>query len=200
MRKLLLQIMLGLLCFAAGCSPRDFLTRRLAGELISASDGFKATQRFWLRTGVISNRDYLSPQYLVLQRHGWIAGTNAACPAEISPPPCWDVVLTPLGVEAFRTLMQNNAAPSSYFSVPAARRQLVTVTGIIKDGQVAEADFSWRWAPLNEVGVALYGENVEYHSTVGFRHYDDGWRVIQSDQPKRYPSMDDALRDSEAAR
>ena len=200
MRKLFIQVILALLCCALGCSPRDFLTRQLAGELISGSDSFKATQRFWLRTGIISNKDYLSPQYLVLQRHGWIIGNNAPCPAEVSPSPCWDVVLTPLGVETFRNLIQENAAQSSYFSVPAARRQLLAVTGITKDDQVAEADFLWKWTPLNEVGVALYGDGVEYTSTVGFRRYDDGWRVIDSSQPKRYPSMDEALKNSEPER
>jgi hypothetical protein len=200
MRKLPIHITLGVLCFTAACSPREFLNRRLAGELIAASDGFKATQRLWLRTGVISNKDYLSPQYLVLQRHGWISGTNAACPPEIAPSPCWDVVLSPLGVETFRSLIQNSAAPSSYFSVPAARRQLVAVTGIAKDGEMAEADFLWKWIPLNDVGVALYGEDVQYRSTVAFRHYDDGWRLVESGQKQRYPSMDDALKDSEAAR
>ena len=46
--------------FLSSCSPRDFLTRRLAGDLIAASDTFRASQRFQLRTGVISNQDYLS--------------------------------------------------------------------------------------------------------------------------------------------
>jgi hypothetical protein len=188
--------LLCLVCFTAACSPRDFLTRRLAGDLIEASDAFKATQRFWLRTGPISNKDYLSPEYLVLQKHGWINASNTPCPPQLGPPPCWDIALTPLGVETFRNLMQANAGESNYFSVPAARRQLVSVNGISKDESLAEADFIWKWAPLNEVGVAFYGDGVQYTSTVGFRKYDDGWRVIESTQPRRYPSMDEALKDA----
>lgn len=191
--------LLCLLCLAVGCSPRDFLTRRLAGDLIEASDAFKATQRFWLRTGPISNKDYLSPEYLVLQKHGWINASNAPCPAQLGPPPCWDIALTPLGVETFRNLMQANAAESNYFSVPAARRQLISVNGISKEESLAEVDFIWKWAPLNEVGVAFYGDGVQYTSTVGFRKYDDGWRVIESPQPRRYPSMDEALKDAASA-
>ena len=57
------------------CSPRDFLTRRLAGDLIAGSENFQSTQQFWLRTGLVSNKDYLSPEYLVLQQRGWIKGT-----------------------------------------------------------------------------------------------------------------------------
>ena len=62
------------LCLTVACSPRDFLTRRLATDLIAGSETFKMTQLFWLRTGVISNKDYTSPEYLVLRRHGWITG------------------------------------------------------------------------------------------------------------------------------
>ena len=90
-------IIFALLCFTVACSPRDFLTRRLATDLIAGSDTFKTTQQFWLRTGVISNKDYTSPEYVVLRRRGWITGNNAACPPEIAPPPCWDMVITPLG-------------------------------------------------------------------------------------------------------
>ena len=66
-----------LLCLSLGCSPRDFLTRRLAADLISASDQFKAPQLFWLRTGIVSNKDFSSPDFMVLQRRGWIIGTRA---------------------------------------------------------------------------------------------------------------------------
>ncbi|MGA7378865.1 MAG: hypothetical protein WBW36_21090, partial [Candidatus Sulfotelmatobacter sp.] len=66
--------------FLSSCSPRDFLTRRLAGDLIAASDTFRTPRRFQLRTGVISNQDYLSADYLVLQHRGWISGTHAPCP------------------------------------------------------------------------------------------------------------------------
>ncbi len=196
MRKPPIATLVCLLCLLAGCSPRDFLTRRLAADLIEASDAFKATQRFWMRTGAVSNKDYVSPEYLVLQRHGWINAANTPCPPQIGPPPCWDVALTPLGVETFRNLIQGNAGESNYFSVPAARRQLVAVNGISKEEPLAEADFVWKWAPLNEVGVAFYGDGVQYTSTVGFRKYDDGWRVIESTQPKHYPSMDEALKDA----
>jgi len=189
---------LGFLCLA-GCSPRQFLTRRLATELISNADAFRATQRFWLRTGVVSNKDYISPEYLVMQRRGWISGSNVACPAEISPPPCWDVAMTPAGVDAFRDLIQGNAAESNYFSVPAARRQLVSVTGISKGDQLAQVDFVWKWAPMNSVGEALYAGDVQYASTVGFRHYDDGWRVIEGNAARPDQSLDDALKTAQPA-
>jgi hypothetical protein len=200
MGKLRVLIILSSCCSLLACSPRDFLTRRLASELILGSDAFKATQRFWLHTGPISNKAYLSPEYLVLQRRGWINASNIACPADVTPPPCWDVNLTPLGVETFKGLMQKNSAESRYFSVPAGRRQLMTVTGISREGAQAEVEFVWKWAPLNAVGIALYGDGVQYTSTVGFRRYDDGWRLLEGNQAQHHLGMDEALKGAEPER
>jgi hypothetical protein len=199
MRKFLILVQLALLGSTLSCSPRDFLTRRLAGTLIAGSDTFKAQQQFWLRTGTIANRDYISPEYLVLQRRGWITATSTACPAEIGPPPCWDVILSPLGVDAFRDLLPSTAAATRYFSVPVARRELVAITGIRKEGSTADVDFLWKWVPLNEVGSALYAGDVQYASTVGFSHYDDGWRLLEGAAPKSLQGLDDALKSAEPA-
>lgn len=199
MRKFgILALMLSL-GFTAACSPRDFLTRRLAADLIAGSDAFKSPQQFWLRTGVISNKDYLSPEYMVLQRHGWITGSGAACPPDIGPSPCWDVALTPNGVNVFRDLIPADATVSQYFNVTAARRELLDITGIAKDESKAEVDFRWKWVPLNAVGSALYNEGVEYNSAVSFRHFDDGWRLTEGNASKADQGMDDALKNAEPA-
>ena len=66
MRKLSI---VGLCCVSlllTACSPRDFLTRRLATDLISPSETFNSPQQFTLHTGFISNKDYASPEYVVL--------------------------------------------------------------------------------------------------------------------------------------
>jgi hypothetical protein len=199
MRKLRIALASGLLFIAAACSPRDFLTRRLASDLIASSDTFKSTQQFSLRTGIVSNKDYISPEYLVLQRRGWITGTVDRCPANVAPPPCWQVALTPIGVETFHDLIQKGTANSQYFSVPVARRQLTGITGIGKSGAAADVEFLWKWIPLNEVGGALYAGGVQYKSTVGFRRYDDGWRIIEGSAPKSNQGLDDALKNSEPA-
>jgi len=204
MVKLRIYLSLVCLCLLLGCSPRDFLTRRLAAALIAGSDTFKTPQQFWLRTGVVTAKDYSSPEYLVLQHHGWITGVNVPCtPApggRISgPPACWDVALTPLGVDAFRDLVPGNAPPSQYFGVPVARRELLGITGIMKDGNAAEVDFTWKWTPINEVGAALYPAGVKYNASVEFRHYDDGWRAGDGHLPPRGPTMEDALKDPQPA-
>jgi hypothetical protein len=199
MRKFQLFVLLSVGCCTLACSPRDFLTRRLAADLIAGSDTFRAPQQFWLRSGVVSNKDYLSPEYLVLQRHGWISGSAATCPEDVAPAPCWEVALTPNGVNIFRDLISGNGANSQYFSVPAARRELIEVTGISKSGELAEVDFRWKWVSLNAVGAALYNEALEYSSTVGFRHYDDGWRLSEGGAPRAYQGMDDALKNAQPA-
>ena len=189
-----------LLCLLSACSPRDFLTRRLATDLIASSAAFKNAEQFWLRLGVISNKDYESPEYLVLQHAGWITGSNAKCPPTITPPPCWDVVLTPVGVETFRDLIPTGDVGKQYFSIAAARRELVAITGITKNANMAEVDFIWKWLPLNEVGDALYAGGVQYKATVAFKHYDDGWRVIEGNSPvKNAQPLEDALKNSEPA-
>lgn len=184
----------------SSCSPRDFLSRRLATDLISASEPFRTPQRFALQTGIISNKAYVSPEYLVLQQHGWISATTTRCSPGMEPSPCWDVLLTPSGVEAVRALIPPEEADKTSFFIPVARRELVGVTGISKQGNQADVDFTWRWVPLNEVGAALYSADLRYGSTVGFREYDDGWRILAArSAPHSNQTLDDALKNAEPA-
>lgn len=178
------------------CSPRDFLTRRLAADLISASPSFVDTQIFWLKTGIVSNRDFNSPDSMVLQHRGWIIGAQQKCPPGVEPLPCWDVVLSPLGVDVFRPLISNLDSAAAPMSVPVARRALVAITGISKSGNFADVEFTWRWVALNQVGAALYDSGVHYRSVVAFRSYDDGWRVMDGTAPSNQ-SLDDALRNAD---
>jgi len=203
MRKLWLFPIVVLLCAATACSPKDFLTRRLAADLIAGSDTFKAPQEFAMRTGVVSTKDYSSPEYLVLQHRGWIAASNVPCEPKVpghaaGPPVCWDVSLTPLGFEAFRAMLPNNTTPAQSFRVPVAKRNLIEVTGISKAGNFADVEFRWKWVAMNEVGAAL-GSDVVYSSMVQFRQYDDGWRVTQSASGKTNQGLDEALKNTDPA-
>lgn len=186
--------------FAHVCSPpapRDFLTRRLAADLIAASSTFKSRQQFELHTGIVSNKDYLAPESLVLQHRGWISATSKPCPPSLLPPPCWDVILTPAGVDTIRVLVSPADAEKPSFNVPAARRELIEITGISKHGNLGDVDFTWRWVPLNEFGAALYSSDLRYRSTVGFRYFDDGWRVVETDF-RTGQTLDEALKNAEA--
>jgi hypothetical protein len=196
MRKLGI-ILIAVLGVSTGCSPRDFLTRRLASALISGSETFTAQQQFWLRIGPVSGKDFSSPQYLVLQQRGWIVGDLKACPPQITPPPCYEVALTPAGVDTFHDLIRGAETGKEYFSVPTARRELVAVTGISKNDNLADVEFTWRWVPLNEVGTALNVGGLQYKSTVAMRHYDDGWRLLEGSASKGNQSLDDSLKNAD---
>jgi len=196
MRTAKTLLLAALLCLGLGCSPRDFLTRRLAVDLISASNVFKAPQLFWLRTGVVSNKDFSSPDIMVLQRRGWIIGTEQKCPAGVEPPPCWDVVLTPLGVDTIRPLISSALPDNGPMAIQVARRELLGISGISKSGNFAEVEFTWRWVSINQVGAALYDSGVRYRSTVAFRGFDDGWRVVEQNVPSNQ-SLDEALRNAQ---
>jgi hypothetical protein len=187
---------LGLVSLLIACSPRDFLTRRLAADLIVASEDFKAPQQFVLQTGLLSNKDYPTPEFVVFQHHGWISAAPAPCTPGLVPAPCWEVSLTPSGVEALHAIVPAEQAAKSSLSFPVARRQFLSVDGISKQSNVADVDFEWKWLPLNEIGGALYSADVHYRSTVGFRQYDDGWRLVQS-TPRPAQTMGDALKNAE---
>ena len=205
-KTLLLAVLLCLilLCLCMGCSPRDFLTRRLAADLISTSDTFKAPQLFWLKTGIVSNQDFSSPDFVVLQRRGWIIGTEHKCPTGVEPPPCWDVLLTPLGVDTIRPLItsalpgngHDNGRDNGPIGIQIVRRELLSIAAISKAGNFADVEFIWRWASINQVGAALYDSGVRYRSTVGFRDFDDGWHVVEQTARSNQP-LDEALRNAE---
>ena len=182
----------------SSCSPRDFLTRRLAADLIATSKTFLVPQPFQLRLGVIANKDFLSHDYIVLQHRGWISGTNAPCPAAMAPPPCWDVMLTPSGVDTFQSLIAPSNAEKLSLNIPVAKRDLVAVTGIARQGNLADVEFTWRWVPLNEVGAALYPTDLRYNSSASFRCYDDGWRIMEGVSRSGQP-LDEALKNAEPA-
>ena len=141
MQKKSILSLFGLLVLVS-CSPRDYLTRRLATDLISASDAFKTPTQFALRTGVVSNKDYVSPEYLILQQHGWISASTVRCAPGMAPSPCWDVLLTPSGVETVQVLVPADEASKPQILIPVARRELVRVTGISKEGKLADVDFT----------------------------------------------------------
>jgi hypothetical protein len=190
------SVLLLALLVGVSCSPRDFLTRRLAADLIAACNLFKAPQNFVLQTGVVSGKEYPSPEFLVLQRHGWISAGTAPCPPGLVPPPCWDILLTPSGVDTVRTILPVEETTKPSFTIAAARRELIAITGISKQGTVADVEFTWKWMPLNEIGAALYSPDVHYRSTTAFRDYDDGWRVVETTRPASQ-SLDEGLKNAE---
>jgi hypothetical protein len=191
-----ISILLVTLILLVSCSPRDFLSRRLATDLIASSAEFNQQQQLVLKTGVVPNKDYVSPQFVVLQHHGWVTANSAKCPPGLEPAPCWDISLTPAGVDTIRLLVHEDEATKPAITIAAARREVIAVTGINKQGTSANVEFTWRWIPINEIGAAFYAEDQHYRSQVGFRQFDDGWRIVQN-VARSGQSIDDALKNAE---
>lgn len=194
MQKRLLLVLF--LCSLTACSPRDFLSRRLASDLLAASPEFNRQQQLVIKTGVVSNKDYISPEFVVLQHHAWVTANSIKCPPGLEPAPCWDVSLTPAGVDTIRLLVHDDEATKPAITVPAARREVLEVTGISKQGSTADVEFTWKWVPVNEIGAAFYAEDQHYRSLVGFRKFDDGWRMMQGAM-RSGQSIEDALKNAQ---
>jgi hypothetical protein len=182
--------------FSSSCSPRDFLTRRLAADLIAQSSLFRAPQQFQLQTGVVNNQDYPSSSYAALQHRGWISAASVNCPPAVAPPPCWELTLTPAGVDTIQNLIAPGEAEKRSFGFPVARRELIAISGISKRWGAADVEFTWKWVPLNEVGAALYSSEAHYRSVVAFRDYDDGWRVVEKASQLGEP-LEQAIEDAQ---
>jgi hypothetical protein len=99
-------------------------------------------------------------------------------------------------VETVQSLIPADETGKPTLNIPVARRELVAVTGVSKQANGADVDFTWKWTPLNEIGAALYSGDVHYKSTVGFREYDDGWRIVLS-APQVSQTLDEALKNAE---
>jgi len=93
-------------------------------------------------------------------------------------------------------LLSSTPPDNGPMEIPVARRELVNISGISKAGNVADVEFTWRWVSLNQVGAALYDSGVHYWSMVGFRSYDDGWRVVEEAAPSNQP-LDQSLRNAQ---
>lgn len=70
------------------------------------------------------------------------------------------------------------------YTVPYAKREIIEVTGISEpksDDNLAQAKFTWRWQPANEIGRAMDKSEFEqnYDGEATLQKYDDGWRVVK---------------------
>ena len=99
-------------------------------------------------------------------------------------------------MEVVRSSLATDQAAKSSISLPVARRELLDITGIAKQDNSADVEFDWKWVPLNEIGATLYSRDLRYRSSVGFRKYDNGWRLLEAPVHSAQ-SMDDALKNAE---
>jgi hypothetical protein len=95
-----------------------------------------------------------------------------------------------------RPLISSVLPNNGPIGIQVARRELLGISGISKAGNLADVEFIWRWVSINQVGAALYDSGVHYRSTVGFRGYDDGWRIVDQTVPNNQ-ALDEALHNAQ---
>jgi hypothetical protein len=74
------------------------------------------------------------------------------------------------------------------WDIVAARRELVDVTGVVTESDLARAEFTWRSVPTAG-GTALGTPPASRRASATFRRYVDGWRLIWIDY--RVPGLRD---------
>ena len=114
------------------------------------------------------------------------------------------MLLTPLGVETDPSLI-SNALPGigtgerqRSIEIQVALRELLGITGISQNRSLRRRGFTWRWVSINAGGRSTLRQRSTYRSTVGFRGYDDGWRVVEQAIPANQP-LEESLRNAQPA-
>jgi hypothetical protein len=173
------------------------LTRAKAQEVITGDERLKRAQTYPFIIsrdapagfGGVAMVGNLRNGYLALQSEGYISITFALDGSG-------QTALTEKGRDAIATLKWKKAPlalwPSALW-VPVATPQIVNITGITSDENIATAEFDWRWK-LTPIGERLtsHGFRLEGWGGMDFdpekiskgqatlKRYDDGWRVMDT--------------------
>lgn len=184
---LLCLLFVGLFAFSYGWRPSFMgLTRGTAADKIAASLDFQSSKSALIHVGTFGRYDAtpgMESEYATFEKAGFITATKDRMG--------WHVQVTPAGEKAFQSVNGNLDADNNWF-VPLATREMVSVTGISTNENIAQADFAWKWK-MNSLGLlfatgdysaelaAEPGKLVIYSgdesNTAIFKKWDDGWRL-----------------------
>lgn len=152
------------------------LSRSEAANLIPNSQEFSEAREENFQIGLVNAfaADELSSQqpYTALSSLGYIV-ISADGGASI-------VSLTDKGRQEAANWEQFYWMGRNSYKIQVANREVVEVTGISEpesEGNIAQATFTWRWKPTNEVGRAMAVDKQTYNGNATFEKFDDGWRV-----------------------
>jgi hypothetical protein len=98
------------------------------------------------------------------------------------------ITLTPKGVA--ERWPEHQAREGGWDIVPA-RRELVEVTAVVTESDLARAEFAWRLVPTAG-GAALGTTPSSRRASATFQWRDDGWHLIRIDD--RVPGLREPLR------
>ncbi len=184
-------VFVGMFAFAYGWRPSFMgMARGVAAEKISASFDFRASKLAVIHLGNLQKWDR-SPEtqneYAALEKAGFITTRKGRSG--------WHVDVTPAGEKAFQAVdaTRDHEKDGDYFAIPLATREMVRVTGISINGNLAQVDFDWKWK-MNSLGLlfatadysvelreretgntAIYSGD-EFNTAI-FKKWDDGWRL-----------------------
>ena len=80
------------------------------------------------------------------------------------------------------------------WDIVLARRELVEVTGIVTESDLARAEFTWRYVPTAggaALGPPLLGNSSPQRASATFQRATDGWRLLRIDN--RAPGLREPL-------
>ncbi len=180
-----LFLLIGLLAMA--CSGN--ISRSGAAELISEYPKFSEVLTGDVRLGEVYVMGVLGDDtriYEAMRKAGYLEVAGQANPLMHS------ANLTEKGKKAAAEWETGSGLAGKYYKVPYAKRELVEVTGLTepKEGSnVVQAKFTWRLAPVNEIGKAMLLDTKTIDGDAVLQKFDDGWRVVNITGPGLEPAI-----------
>jgi hypothetical protein len=170
-----------------GCSQS--LSRSNASGLISEYPKFSEVLTGDVRLGEVYVMGVLGDDqriYEALKVAGYLQVANQANPLMHS------ANLTEKGKKAAAEWETGTSLAGKFYKVPYAKREIVEVTGISEpkeSGNTAQAKFTWRLVPLNDIGKAMSLDTKTIEGDAVLQKFDDGWRVVNIFGPGLEPAV-----------
>lgn len=165
------------------------LSRSRAAGLISEFPKFSEVLTGDVRLGEVYVMGVLGDDqriYEALKAAGYLQVANQANPLMHS------ANLTEKGKKAAAEWETGSGLAGKFYKVPYAKRELVEVTGLTepKEGSnVVQAKFTWRLAPVGDIGKAMSLDTKTIEADAVLQKFDDGWRVVNIAGPGLEPAV-----------
>jgi hypothetical protein len=180
-------VILGVGIILTNCTGH--LNRSKAAGLISEYPKFSEVLTGDVRLGEVYVMGVLGDDqriYEALKAAGYLQVANQANPLMHS------ANLTEKGKKAAAEWETGSGLAGKFYKVPYAKREIVEVTGISEPkegGNTAQAKFTWRLVPLNDIGKAMSLDTKNVEGDAVLQKFDDGWRVVNIFGPGLEPAV-----------
>lgn len=168
---LILGFLLAELC-SAGCS----LSRADASSLISQDQRFVKTNTFTYGGTLASHLRADSEQgdfARALSSLNYMDSEGRLTQKGETAKSTWKLKVIPGGV----------IPDIETYEIPVGKREIVEVTGLSNVqspvGSFVHATFTWRWAPVSDVGKEMKIDKKTHTGEALLQKFDDGWRIAK---------------------